>query len=67
MVNILQYLAKSIRKSGIGKVFADMLLNIKNKRIMKKEDIMNNENVEKDIKIEGADTANDTKAEEDKS
>lgn len=64
MVNILQYLAKSIRKSGIGKVFADMLLNIKNKRIMKKEDIMNNENVEKDIKIEGADTANDTKAEE---
>lgn len=67
MVNILQYLAKSIRKSGIGKVFADMLLNIKNKRIMKKEDIMNNENVEKDIKIEGADTANDTKAEEVKS
>lgn len=67
MVNILQYLAKSIRKSGIGKVFADMLLNIKNKRIMKKEDIMNNENVEKDIKIEGADTANDTKAEETKS
>lgn len=67
MVNILQYLAKSIRKSGIGKVFADMLLNIKNKRIMKKEDIMNNENVEKDIKIEGADTANDTKAEEAKS
>ncbi len=64
MVNILQYLAKSIRKSGIGKVFADMLLSIKNKRIMKKEDIMNNENVEKDIKIEGADTANDTKAEE---
>lgn len=67
MVNILQYLAKSIRKSGIGKVFADMLLNIKNKRIMKKEDIMNNENVEKDIKIEDADTANDTKAEEAKS
>lgn len=67
MVNIQQYLAKSIRKSGIGKVFADMLLNIKNKRIMKKEDIMNNENVEKDIKIEGADTANDTKAEEAKS
>ena len=67
MVNILQYLAISIRKSGIGKVFADMLLNIKNKRIMKKEDIMNNENVEKDIKIEGADTANDTKAEEAKS
>lgn len=67
MVNILQYLAKSIRKSGIGKVFADMLLNIKNKRIMKKEDIMNNENVEKNIKIEGADTANDTKAEEAKS
>ena len=67
MVNILQYLAKSIRKSGIGKVFANMLLNIKNKRIMKKEDIMNNENVEKDIKIEGADTANDTKAEEAKS
>lgn len=67
MVNILQYLAKSIRKSGIGKVFADMLLNIKNKRIMKKEDIMNNENVEKDIKIEGADTANDTKTEEAKS
>lgn len=67
MVTILQYLAKSIRKSGIGKVFADMLLNIKNKRIMKKEDIMNNENVEKDIKIEGADTANDTKAEEAKS
>lgn len=67
MVNILQYLAKSIRKSGIGKVFADMLLNIKNKRIMKKEDIMNNENVEKDIKIEGVDTANDTKAEEAKS